>query len=209
MKNKQKPLELEVINNGLDAEQLVISNDLQTQYPNIVEAYKKVKHQESLLKGKWLHLCEQLRQPATGKTLSAKEMTILLRGLGENKSRVSEIVRVVSVDDEIWRQYKEKLIGFRAVLQLSREKDNPVPENKDSEESSDSEDKSSESSSLSPVYRTLPDAMRNLLHEAGERFYAQLLPTGKGNYSCASLFQLDEHGRKITFTITVDDVASK
>jgi len=108
-------------NNGaLSDAQLTQAADLHRQFPEISRLYSEAKKQEAKLRGKWFALCDSLRHPADGVSLNSKDMTLLLLSLGEHKARVSEIVRVASVNDESWDQYKQGVIGFRAVLAIAR-----------------------------------------------------------------------------------------
>lgn len=203
----KKTTELELVgpDTGLTKEQLVQANELHTKFPAIVQAYKKVKEQENNLKGKWITLCERLREPGQGVTLNSREMTLILRALGEPKSRVSEIIRVVSVDDKVWAQYKAQVIGFRAVLQLARGKPADTAEELASEEAS--ENGTDAEAKHRPVYRTLPESMAELIRAATETHKGELVPTGKGFYALSLLFQHGDHGRKVVIRIEVDDVA--
>lgn len=197
----KKTTELELVgpDTGLTKEQMLQANELHAKFPAIVAAYKKVKEQENNLRGKWFALCERLREPGEGVTLNSKEMGLILRGLGEPKSRVSEIIKVVSVDDKVWAQYKANVVGFRAVLQLARAK----PEDIETDETTEEKPKDK------PVIKSFPkpvaDAIALLLNEHVNSFE----PTGKGYYELVFGTQKDDHGRKFTIAIEVDDIAKK
>jgi len=206
----KKTTELELVgpDTGLTKEQLLQANELHTKFPAIVQAYKKVKEQENNLKGKWLTLCERLREPGQGVTLNSREMTLILRALGEPKARVSEIIRVVSVDDAVWAKYKAQVVGFRAVLALARKSDD-VTEAQSTEESTDTDNAETTDAKHKPVYRTLPPAMAEQIRAITEGHSKELVPTGKGFYALSLLFQHSDHGRKVVVRIEVDDVAKK
>jgi len=201
----KKTTELELVgpDTGLTKEQMVQANELHAKFPAIVAAYKKVKEQENNLRGKWFSLCERLREPGDGVTLNSREMGLILRGLGEPKSRVSEIIKVVSVDDKVWAQYKANVVGFRAVLQLARAKPEEVETDGDTDETPEEKPKDK------PVIKAFPkpvaDAIALLLNEHVNSFE----PTGKGYYELVFGTQKDDHGRKFTIAIEVDDIAKK
>lgn len=198
---KTNELELVGPDTGLTKEQLIQANELHTKFPAIVAAYKKVKEQENNLRGKWFSLCEKLREPGEGVTLNSREMGLILRALGEPKSRVSEIIKVVSVDDKVWAQYKANVVGFRAVLQLAR---NPEPETPDAPEGTAEPETPAKDK---PVFRTLPAKMAEEVRAIADAYKAELVPTGKGFYALSLLFQHGDHGRKVVVRIEVDDVA--
>jgi len=194
-------LEVIEINTGLSTEQLTQAKELHTKFPAIVTAYKRVKEQENNLRGKWFTLCERLRNPAEGVTLNSREMNLILRGLGENKSRVSEIIKVVSVDDKVWSDYKANVIGFRAVLQLARTKEEPeAPEG--TEETAPEQGKKDK-----PIVKTVPPTYANTLANALADDPKQFEPTGRGYYELVYVAAFGNHGRKFTVTIEVDDIA--
>lgn len=201
----KKTTELELVgpDTGLTKEQMMQANELHAKFPAIVAAYKRVKEQENNLRGKWFTLCERLREPGDGVTLNSREMGLILRGLGEPKSRVSEIIKVVSVDDKVWAQYKANVVGFRAVLQLARAKPEEVETDGDTDETPEEKPKDK------PVIKSFPkpvaDAIALLLNEHVNSFE----PTGKGYYELVFGTQKDDHGRKFTIAIEVDDIAKK
>jgi len=200
----KKTTELELVgpDTGLTKEQLIQANELHTKFPAIVLAYKKVKEQENNLRGKWFILCERLREPAQGVTLNGREMALMLRALGEPKSRVSEIIKVVSVDDKVWAQYKANVVGFRAVLQLARQKT--------TEEDTDNADEATEAEAKpkdKPVVKSIPAHISQAFADLLAGNSGQFEPTGKGFYEMVYACSFKEHGRKFTLTIEVDDVA--
>jgi len=201
----KKTTELELVgpDTGLTKEQLLQANELHTKFPAIVQAYKKVKEQENNLKGKWITLCERLREPGNNITLNAREMNLILRGLGEPKSRVSEIIKVVSVDDNVWNQYKAQVIGFRAVLQIARAKEEPTAEAETPEGGETPEEKPKDKPVVKSFPKPVADAIALLLNANVNSFE----PTGKGYYELVFGTQKDDHGRKFTIAIEVDDIA--
>jgi len=50
--------------------------------------------------------------------LVKKEATMLLHAMGLSPSRTSEMIRLSSVSEKIWKQYSAQSVGFRAALQL-------------------------------------------------------------------------------------------
>lgn len=199
---KTTTLELVADDTGLTKEQMLQAHELHAKFPAIVAAYTKVKEQENNLRGKWLTLCERLREPGDGVTLNSREMTLILRGLGEPKSRVSEIIKVVSVDDKVWADYKANVIGFRAVLKLARAKDDATPPEGESEGQAEG-DKPKDK----PVIKTLPPTYANIIANALADDPKQFEPTGKGYYELVYVTPFGSHGRKFTVTIEVDDIA--
>lgn len=110
-----------VTDTGLTEDQARLALELSRKRPNVVKAYADVRKSENSLKGKWFNLCESLRETGSdGQILNGSEMKLLLRALGENRQRISEIIRVVTVAPDVWEAYKSRLVGFRAVLKLAR-----------------------------------------------------------------------------------------
>jgi len=68
---------------------------------------------------RYFGFCSELRSAK----LNRRESTLLLKGLGLAKSRISEILRVSEVTDEVWAKYKAGQIGFNATLALGRGSD--------------------------------------------------------------------------------------
>jgi len=196
--------ELVTDDTGLTKEQLVQAHELHAKFPAIVAAYTKVKEQENNLRGKWLTLCERLREPGDGVTLNSREMNLILRGLGEPKSRVSEIIKVVSVDDKVWAQYKANVIGFRAVLKLARGKDDAETSTETSEGENEGK---GEKGKDKPLIKTIPPHVAQAFADMLAGNSGQFEPTGKGYYELVYLAPFKDHGRKFTLTIEVDDVA--
>lgn len=202
----KKSNELELVNpdTGLTKEQMIQAAELHAKFPAIVKAYEKVKEQENNLRGKWFSLCERLREPGEGVTLNSREMTLILRGLGEPKSRVSEIIKVVSVDDKVWAQYKANVVGFRAVLKLARCKDEATEgETTETPETEGAADKPKDK----PVIKTLPKVLQDMLVQYLGANAALMEPTGKGFYEFTYATSINSHGRKFTVAIEVDDIA--
>ncbi len=65
---------------------------------------------------KYFSFCHELRKAALGRG----ESTLLLKGLGFVKTRISEILKVSEVSDELWERFASKEIGFKSVLALGR-----------------------------------------------------------------------------------------
>jgi len=204
---KTNELELVGPDTGLTKEQLLQASELHTKFPAIVAAYKKVKEQENNLRGKWFSLCEKLREPGEGVTLNAREMGLILRGLGEPKSRVSEIIKVVSVDDKVWAQYKANVVGFRAVLQLARAKPEELPDSGAAEGEGDGGDEPAPKDK--PVIKAFPKAVADAVALLLNAHVNSFEPTGRGYYELVFGTQKDDHGRKFTIAIEVDDIAKK
>jgi len=200
-------LELVANDTGLTQVELVQANEYFTKFPSIVAAHKAVKQQENNLKGKYFTLCERLREPAEGVTLNTKEMTLILRALGEPKSRASEIAKVVSVDDKVWEGYKKQVLGFRAVLAIARGKTVEPTSAEPAENDGEAGETPEPNAKTKPVFRTLPPKMSEELRAIAEVFKGELVPTGKGFYALSLLFQHGDHGRKLVIRIDVDDVA--
>jgi len=196
--------ELVTDDTGLTKEQLVQAHELHAKFPAIVAAYTKVKEQENNLRGKWLTLCERLREPGDGVTLNSREMNLILRGLGEPKSRVSEIIKVVSVDDKVWSQYKANVIGFRAVLKLARGNDDAETPAETNEGESEGKD---EKGKEKPVIKTIPPTYANIIANTLADDPKQWEPTGSGYYELVYVTPCNGHGRKFTVTIEIDDIA--
>lgn len=206
MKKNITTLELVTADTGLSQEQLKLGMEYQAKFPNIVAAYKKVREQENNLKGKWLHLCQLLRKPATGTMLNAKEMSILLRSLGENRARTSEIIRVVSVDDKVWKQYEENLIGFKAVLRLARDESADESPSADSPETPQSNDKpEARKTSIHVVPDVVKRGVADLLSGNGFECGNALPPVGKGYYQMTYQFKVNGVQRNILVSFEVDD----
>lgn len=190
---------------GLTPAQLTEAHELHAKFPAIVLAHKKVKEQEQNLRGKWLSLCEKLREPGNGVVLDAKQMTLILRGLGENKSRASEIVRVVSVDDDVWAKYKANVIGFRAVLAIARGKATEV-EVVDSDGTDDEAAGGDSSKKDKPLVRVFSERVRTSLHETFDGASGDFVPTGKGYYAFSSVIIRQGIKRRFTVKVEVEDL---
>lgn len=212
MSTLKKAVKLELVgpDTGLTPEQLLQANELHQKFPAIVIAHKKVKEQEKNLLGKWFALCEQLREPGTGVTLNAREMTLILRGLGEPKSRVSEIIRVVSVDDKVWADYKAQVIGFRAVLAIARGKvDAGAGEGEGESDGEGGGEGEGKAEKDKPVVKTIPPTYANIIANALADDPKQFEPTGRGYYELVYTCDYAGNRRKFTVTIEVEDVAKK
>lgn len=57
-----------------------------------------------------------------GAKLNRREASILMRGLGFIKSRVSEVLRVVESDESVFQRYIKGEMGFKAVLAIEQAK---------------------------------------------------------------------------------------
>lgn len=202
-----KSVELTLVSpdTNLTKEQQIQAAELSAKFPQLEIAYKKVKQQEENLRGKWFHFCDLLREPSKTQKLNGREMTLLLLSFGERKQRATEIIKVVSVDDTVWAKYKANVIGFKAVLQIAR-----APATTETPETPEAETpETPEAETTRPLYRTLPDATRTAIHEALDAVKAEMVPTGKGYYAFASLVTINDHGRKFTVKIEVEDIAKK
>jgi len=119
---------------GLTVTQQAQAAELQTLCPAIVDAVKEVSEFEAGLRDKYFGLCRAIRDTQLKVTegatrgLTRREVTLLLQSLGYSKQRITEINRVVEVPPEIWKQFEQKQMGFRAVLTLARNADKPAPE---------------------------------------------------------------------------------
>jgi len=116
---KNNKLEL-VDETGLNEAQRTQASILHKKYPHIVKIHTELRQGEQKLKNKWFSFCEALRSPEVGVQMNSREMSLFLRSLGESYSRASEIIRVVSVDDDTWNKYKTNVIGFKATLRIAR-----------------------------------------------------------------------------------------
>jgi len=122
-----KTTNLEIVSaTGLSEDQLKLAVALQEQCPAIVAAVREVSQFEAGLRDKYFALCTAIRETqipvveGATRTLNRREVTLLLRSLGYTKQRVTEINRVVEVSDEVWQKFKQKELGFRAVLSIAR-----------------------------------------------------------------------------------------
>jgi len=112
--------------NGLTAAQQVQVTELRKNCPQIVAAIDEVQKFEHGLAMKYYGLCLAIREtrievaPGATRGLNRRETSLLLKSYSYSPSRVAEINRVVECPDELWQQYKEKTIGFRATLEKAR-----------------------------------------------------------------------------------------
>lgn len=79
-----------------------LARDLQGAMTNTVEKYMAV--------------CQHIRDAQMMPVQVKKE----LAALGFADSRISEVNRVAQVSDEVWAQYKSRVIGFKMTLELAR-----------------------------------------------------------------------------------------
>lgn len=91
---------------------LALAIEVGKRNPEIIQAVHEFREQYGRLGEKYFGMCKAVR---TAK-LVRKESTALLLGLGLSKSRVSEILTVAEVSDEVWNRYDQKQIGFKAAL---------------------------------------------------------------------------------------------
>lgn len=200
------PLALVSPDTGLTKEQQIQAAELSAKFPQLEIAYKKVKQQEENLRGKWFHFCDLLREPSKSAKLNGREMTLLLLSFGERKQRATEIIKVVSVDDDVWAKYKANVIGFKAVLQLAR---NPNAQTSDTETDTEAGTDEGKKPKDSPVIKTIPPTYASIICNALADDPKQFEPTGKGYYELVYVTPYGDHGRKFTVTIEVDDIAKK
>jgi len=112
--------------NGLTAAQQAQVSELRKNCPQIVAAIDEVQKFEHGLAMKYYGLCLAIREtrievaPGATRGLNRRETSLLLKSYSYSPSRVAEINRVVECPDELWQQYKEKTIGFRATLEKAR-----------------------------------------------------------------------------------------
>lgn len=204
-----KPAEFVLVapDTGLTQVQRVQAQELSDKFPQIAIAYKKVKEQENNLRGKWFSFCDLLREPSKSAKLNGREMTLLLLSLGERKQRATEIIKAISVDDDVWAKYKANVIGFKAILQIARHGEAESPAGS-AEAENDTETPPAPEKDK-PVIKTLPKVLQDMLAEYLGANVAIMEPTGKGYYEFSYASTVNGHGRKFTVAIEVDDVAAK
>lgn len=204
---KKKDWQLVMQDTGLTESEARFALELQKKRPELVASYRAVKEAEGELKGKWIGLCEHLRKPQEdGTMMNAREMSLLLRGLGEPRSRVSEIVRVVTVADPVWLEYKAGIIGFKAALAKAREADTPpaaeatTTEAKPDTDSGADDEPQVETPAL--PHLPLPGALLKWFGDVLDQEGAQLMP-GKVPY----VMRYTKGKRSILLTLEVDESA--
>jgi len=132
--------------NGLTAAQQAQVSELRKNCPQIVAAIDEVQKFEHGLAMKYYGLCLAIREtrievaPGATRGLNRRETSLLLKSYSYSPSRVAEINRVVECPDELWQQYKEKTIGFRATLEKARLADAEGGEKVESEETEEEKD---------------------------------------------------------------------
>jgi len=96
--------------------------ELGAKFPEIVNQAEALKLEtvhaaEALgrMGQKYYGTCNALRNAK----LNRRESTLLLKGLGFSKSRVSEMLKVSEVSDELWAKFSGQQIGFKATLSLA------------------------------------------------------------------------------------------
>lgn len=138
--SKSSTLQIVAPDTGLTEIELKFAQELAVKAPHIVKAHAAMHKASNALRGKWLTLVEACRKPIIQTTLldgkehkvnmtpNGRELTLLLRSLGEAKSRVSEIIKVASADEPTFALYREGILGFRAVLKVVRDAGLPAPD---------------------------------------------------------------------------------
>jgi len=125
IQNMKKVTTLQLVNDhGLSEQQLKFAAELSAKFPVIAEEAKRVLTAEAEIKDKYFTLCDEVRKSG----LNSRELTLLLQSTGFHKVRISEIKKVISVDDETWEKYRRKEFGFKATLKLARGGDAAVEE---------------------------------------------------------------------------------
>jgi len=209
-KKSSAPLELVAPDSGLSEGELNFAKELIAKYPRVSVAYKEVKAGEEKLKGKWLGLCEALRDPKDGIRLNGREMTLLLKGLGERKQRITEIVKVVSVDDALWEKYKQGILGFRAVLQIARNPELPPEPAADAEPDADADADTEKPAARQTEQHPVPGPVAEAMAELLGNHYLALPPVGKGYYQMTySVATTTGVRRQVMVTFEVDDSPAK
>lgn len=114
---------------SLKPEQLQFAVELGAKFPGIVEQaealkleYTKATEALGRVGQKYYGTCNELRKAK----LNRRESTLLLKGLGFSKSRVSEMLKVSEVSDELWAKFANQQIGFKATLALSNGAETPT-----------------------------------------------------------------------------------
>jgi len=107
----------------LKPEQLQMAASLAVKFPAIVSEsvalrseFAQVDAQLQRAGQRYYGFCSELRRAK----LNRRESTLLLKALGYVKTRISEILKVSEVSDEIWAKYSNGQIGFKAALALER-----------------------------------------------------------------------------------------
>lgn len=210
MKKKIAALELVAPDTGLSESELNFAKELIVKYPAVGVAYKEVKLGEEKLKGKWLRLCEALRDPKDGTRLNGREMTLLLKGLGERKQRITEIVKVVSVDDALWAKYKQGILGFRAVLQIARNPELPPEPPAEGEPEAEGEPQTQEPGARVTETHPVPAPVASAVADLLGNHYLSLPPVGKGYYQMVYTIATSPGlSRQVMVSFEVDDSPTK
>jgi len=120
------PLVLTEADKSLTPEQVKFASELGAKFPKVVEAvshfnkdFATATEKMAAANASYFVMCSELR---TAK-LNRRESTLLLKGLGMIKQRITEVLRVTEVSDELWAKYEGKALGFRAVLKIARTED--------------------------------------------------------------------------------------
>lgn len=109
-------------NTSLKGASLTLAINTGVKHPEIVQAVTELAGAMQAAGEKYYHVLHTLRAAK----LQKKEATALLLGLGLTKGRASELNKLSSAKEEVWKKYSEKTVGFRAALALENGKSSPV-----------------------------------------------------------------------------------
>jgi len=101
-------------NTTLKGAQLQLALLVGNKHPEIVQSVVELGAAMREAGEKYYHVLHALRKAKLGK----KEATALLLGLGLTKGRASELNKLSSCKEEVWKKYSDKTVGFRAALAL-------------------------------------------------------------------------------------------
>lgn len=114
------PVAFQAHDPSLKGASLTLAINVGAKHPEIVQAVTELRIAFNVAGEKYYHVLHALRNAK----LPKKEATALLLGLGFTKGRASELNKLSACKEEVWKQYSEKSIGFRAALALE---DGKVP----------------------------------------------------------------------------------
>jgi len=172
---------------------LTLAINTGAKHPEIVKAAEEFKLAVGLTGEKYYHLLHALRHAK----LQKKEATALLLGLGFNKGRASELNKLSSCKEEVWKKYSQKSISFRAALAL----ENGKPEG-DKEQGNKDKPKKSKAKIHSlpkPLQTALAEVMMPWLDKD-----TTLPKATKSDKRTEYGFTLEKDGRTLYFSIFAD-----
>jgi len=187
-----------LVTEGLSETEVSLASDLHSKYPKIGIANQKLVEAGEKLKGRYFELLDSIRTPAEGVKLNGKEVSLILRSLGYNKVRVSEMRKVMEVSDDLWAQYRNNVIGFKPLLALARGKstDNESGAEGGEVEGEGQGESTEKKEPKKAQTQPLPGQLESALCERLNEFADKVPPLGGGSYYFLSYVCQAQSGEK-------------